>query len=104
MLVYSIFDKKVSAYGQPFFAKNDGAAMRLVMASTTERNSLLATFPGDYQLERIGSWDDEKGVLEPSKPAVVSPVTALLWEGDAPGDQAEPKSPGEPTVNENLLV
>lgn len=82
MNVYSIYDKKVAAYGQPFFAANDGAAIRMVTLASQDRNSLLGTFPADYQLEKIGSWDESQGLLSGSKPGVVAQVALIVWVGD----------------------
>lgn len=93
MNIYSLFDKKVSSYGQPFFALSDAAACRMVSMSSLDRNSLLRVFPEDYQLERIGSFVDSTGILDPCKPKVVSAVASLLIEGaETGGDESVSES------------
>lgn len=93
MYVYSVFDKKVAAYGQPFFAQSDSAASRMVSMASMDRNSLLRTFPADYTLELIGEWDDQVGELKPSKPRTVCPVASLVIggnDGEASDNGASP--------------
>lgn len=68
--MYSIFDVKVGAYNQPFFAVADGAAIRMftdtvnapVDPKTGMKNG-IAAHPEDYRLDRIGVFDDENGTL-----------------------------------------
>lgn len=92
MNVYSVFDKKVATYGQPFFALNDLAAARMVSMASMDRNSLLRCFPEDYQLERLGSFDEDKGELKSIKPHVVGPVASFIVDG---GDLGEEESGSE---------
>lgn len=104
MNVYSIFDKKVSAYGQPFFAVNDQAAIRMVTTATMERNSLMRCFPEDYSLERLGSFDEQKGHLEPVKPLSVCPVASIVWLGDdSEGGDSSPEDTKESEINGSAL-
>lgn len=76
--VYSIFDVKVGAYNQPFFAQSDGAAVRMFTDTVngpvdpkTGMKNHIAAHPEDYRLDRLGTFDDEFGAL-------VSDVQALI--------------------------
>lgn len=74
--VFSIFDSKAAAYGQPFFAYNEGIAQRNVAASL-DSDSLLAKFPQDYSLFVIGTFDDATGELKARSPVAVANVVSL---------------------------
>lgn len=99
MNVYSIFDKKVAAYGQPFFALNDQAAKRMVSMASAERNSLLRVFPEDYTLERLGTFDESSGQLDSEKPSTVASVSALVLR-DVDVGESESESPTSPPWDE----
>lgn len=80
--MYSIFDTKASLFGGPFFAFNDGVAQRNVAASVRGGDSLLSKFPEDYQLFRVGAFDDQSGIVEPAIPAVhVCNLSSLTSKG-----------------------
>lgn len=82
--IYSIFDIKVSAYSQPFFAMSDGAAVRMftdtvngpVDPKTGMKNSISA-HPEDYRLDRIGVFDDENGSLVSDTGCLIQAVECI---------------------------
>ena len=59
--VYSLYDKKTMVYGMPFYAHNDGHAIRCVGDDIAAGNSLVASHPEDFQLTWIGKFDDGLG-------------------------------------------
>lgn len=75
--VFSIFDAKAKAFGQPFFAFNGSVAMRTVAAVARDGQSLVSKFPEDYQLYHIGQFNDETALLEAVSPTVVCAVVSL---------------------------
>lgn len=75
-LMFSIFDKKVGAYLPPLFLHNEIDAKRSVMVATETDNN-LRRFPEDYQLVRIGDFDDQTGVVTCHAPVVLYEVTDL---------------------------
>lgn len=75
---YSLFDKKVEAYGNPFFMPNDAAAVRSVGDAAADRSTTLARHPADFSLYSIGSFDDSTGRLEPHEPRPIVEVLALI--------------------------
>lgn len=68
--VYSVFDKKVAAYGTPFFAPSDGAAVRSVQDAARDPSTTLSRHAEDFALFKVGSWGDGEGVLDGQPPLV----------------------------------
>lgn len=66
--VYSIHDTKAEAYIQPFFAQTDGLALRMFEDNVNNKDSQLNMHPEDFTLYRVGSWDDNKGLIESEVP------------------------------------
>lgn len=73
-LMYSILDKGVQAFSQPFSAHNDYAARRVFERSVADPESIMSIKPSDFALFRIGSFDDDLGLIssEDSHPVLIS--------------------------------
>lgn len=67
---YAIFDRAVKRYSPPFVADNDASAIRMFKAAAVP-DSMLARFPEDYVLMKIGHWNDAKGEICGFMPEVV---------------------------------
>lgn len=61
--VYAVLDLKTKAYGQPFYAKTRGEAIRLFTSAVNveEEKNMWKKYPGDFELYEIGTWDDNLG-------------------------------------------
>lgn len=61
--VYSILDLKTKAYGQPFYAKTRGEAIRSFTSAINagQPDNMLRKYPGDFELYEIATWDDNLG-------------------------------------------
>lgn len=66
--VYSVLDVGTSHYHSPYVARNDVEARRIFESLGSKGDSLLVKYPEDYQLFRIGSFDDSDGALEGQTP------------------------------------
>jgi len=66
--MYGIFDRKALCYHLPFFALNDQVAIRTVSDVVAEPNGMLGRHPGDYQLYRVGFFDDRTATVKPELP------------------------------------
>lgn len=76
--MYSIYDKKAAFYLTPFFMRNDAEAQRVVQQSLMhEPQSPVSTTPEDYQLCRIGSFDDTTGELFYEQVEIIAECAAL---------------------------
>lgn len=62
-LMYSILDKGVQAFSQPFCAHNDYAARRVFERAVADPESIMSIKPSDFALFRIGSFDDDLGLI-----------------------------------------
>lgn len=62
--VYSIFDKAVGAHMQPFFARSEGEALRMIKQAVNDKNSGFYQNPADYILTYHGSFEDNTGTFE----------------------------------------
>jgi len=61
--IYSVYDKAVGAYLQPFYARSRGEAIRSFMDACNNEKHQFATSPADYQLMYLGLWDDDSGLF-----------------------------------------
>lgn len=67
MKMYSVHDKISNAYANPFFAVNDGMALRLFEQNVNDESSALNKNPSDFHLAYIGEFEPTTGILqEPS--------------------------------------
>ena len=86
--VYSVFDSKSGAFMQPFFARADGEAIRMVQNSMYDANSMLTRNPEDFALWHLGSFNDSDGALVPSARHMTD-VSSLRVANVAPVDGAD---------------
>lgn len=62
----SVLDLAAQQYGRPFFSVSDGSAVRGFVdeVNREDKQSLLFNHPDDFQLFKIGVFDDETGKVE----------------------------------------
>lgn len=58
--VYAVLDTRTGVYSPPFLSSTDSAAVRTMRLSLRDN-----PFEQDYQCFRIGSYDDNNGLLIP---------------------------------------
>ncbi|QCQ85097.1 nonstructural protein [Blackfly microvirus SF02] len=71
MKIYTINDSKASFYMQPFYARQNGEAIRTfaqAVNDTSNPNNLMARSPADYSLYEIGEFDELTGQITPVNP------------------------------------
>lgn len=61
--LYSIFDTKAKLYNLPFQFHNDKVAYRAAQDIMFEPNSAIAAHPEDYIMFKIGTYDDNTGIV-----------------------------------------
>lgn len=61
--VWAIWDTKTKAHHAPFYTQRAAQAHRFFERLISERgpNNDVATWPEDFALMHLGSWDDETG-------------------------------------------
>jgi hypothetical protein len=73
---YSIRDNKLSTFKPPFCADSDVSAKRFIIISL-KTNPELQQFAGDFDLYRVGIFDDATGQSSSSVPEMVDSVENL---------------------------
>lgn len=63
--IYTVLDKKAGIYNTPQFLVNDEVAIRLFEFLVNQPESVMARYPEDYSLYRIGSYDLDTGIIIP---------------------------------------
>lgn len=68
LFVFSVYDKAVGAYLQPFYARAKGEAIRQFTEACHDEKSLFAKHGTDYLLVYLGSFDDVTGLFTTGEP------------------------------------
>lgn len=64
--MYSLLDGKGKVYSKPFYANNDGEALRSFAEAVNNKDLVCGKYPEDFSLFRVGEWDDNTGMLSPA--------------------------------------
>lgn len=62
--IYSVFDTVSKSFTQPFYQVNEGVARRNIAAAVNNKEHNFHVAPGDYDLYRVGKFDDQTGKIE----------------------------------------
>lgn len=62
---YSVYDLKGAAFAAPFFMHTDAIAIRMFSDTVADPSHPIARHPEDYQLYRLGDFDDATGQIVP---------------------------------------
>lgn len=65
MKICVVRDRAVDAFGQPFFVKHVGEAMRSFQDEVNRVGSPFNAHPDDYDLYLLGEYDDSNGAIDP---------------------------------------
>lgn len=78
---YAVKDLAVQAFGIPFQVRAEGEAMRSFQDEVNGKgseNSAIAAHPEDYELYKLGTFDDVTGELKGHTPQLVARAKELL--------------------------
>ncbi len=93
--VFSVFDVKAAAYGQPMFMPSNGIALRTFGEVCLNPESPMFKYPEDFALYEVGSWDPSSGVLTTMNPVhLVSAASILAGVAKARLDSPNGKKSG----------
>jgi len=72
--IFSVRDRAIDAYGQPFYATSVGGAVRSFSDEVNRpaENNQLAKHPEDFDLFLLGEYDDSTGEFDTTRPAQVA--------------------------------
>lgn len=62
--MFSVFDSKIQAYMNPFFARTAAEALRSFADAVNNSESNFCRFAEDFTLFEIGAWDDQTAKVE----------------------------------------
>jgi hypothetical protein len=83
ILVYSVYDAGVKAFGQPLFFRAEGEAIRSWLDACADEKSNMFRHAGDYSFFRLGSYDDAFGQFA-NAPTPELVMSALQAKPDSP--------------------
>lgn len=99
--MYSVYDKAVNAYLQPFYARSKGEALRAFTEAVNDQKHTFNKHAADYTLMLVGEFDDSSGVIVPVDPRrIVGAIECLV-----PDDPFTPETeirPGGAGNSKNL--
>lgn len=75
--IYSIFDRAVGAHLQPFFARSEGEAVRMLRQAVNDPNTNFHNNPSDYTLVFHGEFADQVGEFTTSAPQSLINLSSL---------------------------
>lgn len=68
LLIFSIFDKAVNAFNNPFYARAKGEAVRMFTQAVNDPQSPFSKSVLDFTLMYLGEFDDNSGLFSPAEP------------------------------------
>lgn len=68
LFAYCIFDRASGVYDRPFFAQTDQVAVRSFCDICSDGDTQVGQHPDDYTLFRVGTFDNNKGLLQGEVP------------------------------------
>lgn len=76
--VYAVYDSCSAVYDRPFVMPADGAAVRSFADIACDADHPIGKHPEHYSLHRIGTYDDNTGVIEPENPVCIARAHELV--------------------------
>jgi hypothetical protein len=61
--IFAVYDSKAASFMTPYFALNQGLAIRSFAHLARDQNSYVSSFPTDFTLFELGSIDLENGIM-----------------------------------------
>lgn len=91
--VFSVYDKAVNAYMQPFYARSKGEAIRSFTELVNDKSTNPGKYPTDFDLMYLGQYDDNSALFSGSGPVRVLAATEVLRDDVVfpPGSQTPPQ-------------
>jgi len=65
MRLYTVYDNKAEQYGNPVASRTDAEARRQFGVVARDPSTEIGKHPEDFVLFRIGSYDNETGIITP---------------------------------------
>src|SRR3954469_11190226 len=76
--IFSVYDKAVQAFLQPFYSRSKGEAIRSFGEAVNDKEHPFAKHAADYSLMQLGEFDDQSGIFHTADPVrVISALESL---------------------------
>ena len=82
--IFTVYDSAAGAYLEPFFAPSVEAAIRNFRYAVNKEGHTFNTFPDDYTLFYIGTFEQQSGVLNPQVPSSLGVAITFLDRMEPP--------------------
>jgi hypothetical protein len=66
--IYAIRDVRTEAFLKPMFLQNAAVLERALLDARNDENSTLSMHPQDYQVFKLGTYDDNSGEIWAEEP------------------------------------
>lgn len=77
--VYSVLDKAVGAFLQPFFSRSKGEAIRSFSDAVQDKSHQFYKHASDFLLMELGVFDDHSGVFQSHEPVrIISALECIV--------------------------
>lgn len=76
--IYTVFDAAVQAYGQPFFCRANGEAIRTFSDAVNDSQSAFFKHPNDFALYALGEFDQSSGAIVAQPPLKLVSATDVV--------------------------
>jgi len=76
--LYSVLDLRSAIFANPFISVNDMTALRDFGNAVNDPSTTLSKNPEDYQLFKIGSFDDTLGVISTCDRQLIANANTLV--------------------------
>ena len=81
MQLYTIFDKKLEAYHQPFCLENDNIALRQFQ-NMAKKESAIADNPEDYSLWHTATFETTSGTTKSFEPQLLAKAHEFVIQSE----------------------
>lgn len=78
LYIFSVYDKAVNAYVQPFYARSKGEALRSFSEAANDPQTNICKFATDMHLMFLGEFDDANGTFAPCLPERLVSATDVI--------------------------
>lgn len=77
MKVFAVFDKAVSAFERPFFARSGAEAIRSFQDAVNDSKSPFFSHADDFELHQLGDFADDTGLFSGGPPVPLASAADL---------------------------
>lgn len=75
--IFAVHDSVVGHYGDPLYFRNAAEALRSFARGVNSPDTPMADHPEGFSLVRLGTFDDESGVITFETPTTISTAASV---------------------------